>query len=105
VFTLGRIWHASSHGSVVSTDAAIFTARRCCSSDSRLSAVSLTSTAAAAPSQLAEHIGRVLGYAIITSFMIWSTDIDLVCAARGLRVEWPWFLELIAANISSGASP
>ena len=38
----------------------------------------LTTTAAAAPSQLALHIGRVLGYAIITSFMISSSVIRLV---------------------------
>ena len=57
----GSTWHASCHGSLVSTEALIFTARRCCSSDSVRSLVSLTSTAAAAPSQLAEHIGRVFG--------------------------------------------
>ena len=34
---------------------------RCCSPESVLSLAPLTSTAAAAPSQLAEHIGRVLG--------------------------------------------
>ena len=61
VLTSGRIWHASSHGSVVSTDAETFTARLRCSSESVLSALSLTTTAAAAPSQLAEHIGRVFG--------------------------------------------
>ena len=61
VLTLGRTWQASSHGSVVSTDAEILTARRCCSSESVLSLASLTTTAAAAPSQLAEHIGRVFG--------------------------------------------
>ena len=38
-----------------------FTARRCCSRDSVLSFSPLTTTAAAAPSQLAEHIGRVFG--------------------------------------------
>ena len=31
VFTSGRTWQASCHGSVVRTDAATFTARRCCS--------------------------------------------------------------------------
>src|SRR5438034_59894 len=61
VLTLGRIWQASSHGSVVSTDAEIFTARRRCSADSFLSLAPLTTTAAAAPSQLAEHMGLVLG--------------------------------------------
>ena len=45
----------------MSTEADTFTARRCCSGDSVLSFASLTTTAAAAPSQLAEHIGRVLG--------------------------------------------
>ncbi len=61
VLTSGRIWHASSHGSVVRIEAEIFTARCCCSSESVLSFAPLTTTAAAAPSQLAEHIGRVLG--------------------------------------------
>jgi hypothetical protein len=61
VLTLGRIWHASSQGSVVSTDAATRTARFCCSCDSVFSSEPLTTTAAAAPSQFAEHIGRVLG--------------------------------------------
>ena len=59
--TLGRTWHASSHGSVVRMEAEILTARRCCSSDSVLSFDPDTTTAAAAPSQLAEHMGRVLG--------------------------------------------
>ena len=57
VLTLGRIWHASSHGSVVRIEAEILTARLCCSSDSVLSLEPETTTAAAAPSQLAEHIG------------------------------------------------
>ena len=45
----------------MSTDADTLTARRCCSSESVLSFAPLTTTAAAAPSQLAEHIGRVFG--------------------------------------------
>ena len=61
VLTSGSTWHASSYGSVVRIDALTFTARRCCSSDSVLSLAPLTTTAAAAPSQLAEHIGRVFG--------------------------------------------
>ena len=61
VLTSGRTWHASSHGSVVSTEALSFTARRCCSPDSVFSLAPDTTTAAAAPSQLAEHIGRVFG--------------------------------------------
>ena len=61
VLTLGRIWHASSHGSVVSTDADTLIARRCWSGSSVLSFASDTTTAAAAPSQFAEHIGRVFG--------------------------------------------
>ena len=61
VLTSGRIWHASSHGSVVRMEAEIFTARFCCSSDSVLSFEPETTTAAAAPSQLAEHMGRVFG--------------------------------------------
>ena len=42
-------------------DAEILTARFCCSRERVLSLVPLTTTAAAAPSQLAEHMGRVLG--------------------------------------------
>ena len=61
VLTLGRTWHASSHGSVVRMEAEILIARRCCSSESVFSLVSLTTTAAAPPSQLAEHMGRVFG--------------------------------------------
>ena len=63
---------------MVSTEAEIFTARRCWSSESVLSFAPLTTTAAAAPSQLAEHIGRVFGYAIITSPMICSSVIFFV---------------------------
>ena len=62
----------------MSTDAAIFTARRRWSGSRVLSLASLTSTAAAAPSQLAEHIGRVFGYAIMTSPMICSSVIALL---------------------------
>jgi hypothetical protein len=68
----GSTWQASCQGSLVSTDALIFTARRCCSGDRVRSFASLTTTAAAAPSQFAEHIERVFGYAIMTSFMISS---------------------------------
>jgi hypothetical protein len=46
---------------VVSTDAATFTARLRCSCDSVFNTEPLTTTAAAAPSQFAEHIGRVFG--------------------------------------------
>ena len=87
VFTYGRIWHASCHGAVVKMDADTFTARRCCSRLNGFSFESETTTAAAAPSQLAEHIGRVFGYAIITSFMISSSVIFFVYAASGFRVE------------------
>ena len=61
VLTSGRIWQPSCHGSLVRTDADTLTARRCCSSESVLSLAPDTTTAAAAPSQLAEHIGRVFG--------------------------------------------
>ncbi len=61
VFTSGSTWQASSHGSVVSTDADTFTARRCWLGERVRSLASLTTTAAAAPSQLAEHMGRVFG--------------------------------------------
>jgi hypothetical protein len=70
-----------------------------------LSVSPLTTTAAAAPSQFAEHIGRVLGYAIITSFMICSSDIALLYAASGLSVEWLWFFSLIRANSSKSTPP
>jgi hypothetical protein len=61
VLTSGRTWQLSCHGSLVRIDAVTFTARRCCSSERVLSFAPVTTTAAAAPSQLAEHIGRVLG--------------------------------------------
>ena len=61
VLTSGRIWQDSSQGSVVRTDALILTARRRCSSDRVAYVAPLTTTAAAAPSLLAEHIGRVFG--------------------------------------------
>jgi hypothetical protein len=61
VFTSGSTWQPSVQGSLVSTEALIFTARARWLSDSVFSTASLTTTAAAAPSQLAEHIGRVLG--------------------------------------------
>ena len=73
MLTSGRIWHASSYGSVVRIEAETFTARCCCSRDSVRSFASLTTTAAAAPSQFAEHMGRVFGYAIMTSLMISSS--------------------------------
>ena len=61
VLTSGRTWQASCHGSVVRIDADTLTARFCCSLESVLSLAPDTTTAAAAPSQLAEHIGRVFG--------------------------------------------
>ena len=61
MLTSGRTWQASSHGSVVKIDAEIFTARRRCSAERVFSFESLTTTAAAAPSQFAEHMGRVFG--------------------------------------------
>jgi hypothetical protein len=56
--TFGSTWQPASYGSVVSTDADTFTARRRCSSDSDFSVSPLHTTAAAAPSQLAEHRGH-----------------------------------------------
>ena len=53
--------HPSTHGSLVSTDAEIFTARACCASDSVRSFDSDTSTTAAAPSPVGQHIGSVFG--------------------------------------------
>jgi len=61
VLTSGRTWHASSHGSVVNTLADTLTARRCWSGPSVLSFAPETTTAAAPPSQLADHIDRVFG--------------------------------------------
>ena len=69
-------------------EAEIFTARRCCSMLSVRSLASLTNTAAAPPSQLAEHMGRVLGYEIIMSFMICSNVNRLEYAANGFNTEW-----------------
>ncbi len=61
VLTSGSTWQDSCHGSLVRIEADTLIARRCCSSDSVFNLASLTTTAAAAPSQLAEHIGRVFG--------------------------------------------
>ena len=69
------------------------------------SLASLTTTAAAAPSQLAEHIGRVFGYAIITSFMISSSVNRFWYAASGLSVECAWFFSEILANSSKSTPP
>lgn len=62
-------------------------------------------TAAAAPSQFAEHIGRVFGYAIITSFMICSRVNRFWYDASGFSVEWAWFFSLILANNSKLVPP
>ena len=60
VLTLGRIWHASCHGR--SSARTPRSSRRAAAAQaSVLSFESDTTTAAAAPSQLAEHIGRVFG--------------------------------------------
>ena len=53
--------HGGTTVEVVNTDADTFTARRRCSGDSDFSVSPLHTTAAAAPSQLAEHIGLVFG--------------------------------------------
>src|SRR5437764_13275426 len=103
VLTSGRTWHASCQGSLVRIDARTLTARFCCSFDNDFSRSSLTTTAAAAPSQLAEHIGRVLGKAIMTSFMIQSTDIFFWYAASGLSVEWEWFFSEMRAKRRKGS--
>ena len=63
------------------------TARRRWSSVNVRSRSPDTMTAAAPPSQFAEHIGRVFGYAIMTSFMMSERDILLVYEASGLSVE------------------
>ena len=90
---------------MVKIDAETFTARRCCSRLNVFNFESETTTAAAAPSQFAEHIGRVFGYAIMTSFMISSSDIFLVYAASGLRVECEWFFSEILAKSSKLVPP
>ena len=61
VLTSGSTWQASCHGSLVGTLARTLTAHFCCSAESVFSFSPVTTTAAAAPSQLAEHIGRVFG--------------------------------------------
>jgi hypothetical protein len=57
---------------VVITAADTFTARRRTSGSSVRNRADDTSTTAAAPSPVGQHIGRVLGYAIISAPMISS---------------------------------
>ena len=61
VLTSGCTCACSVHGSVVSTDAEIFTARCCCSFESVRSFSSLTSTTAAEPSVFGQHMSNVFG--------------------------------------------
>src|SRR5205823_3889503 len=88
----------STHGSLVSTDALIFTARRCWESDSVLSLGSETSTIAAAPSPVGQHIGNVFGYEITRACMISSSVNGRWYCEYGFSVECAWFFSAILAN-------
>ena len=74
VLTSGCTCARSVHGSLVSTDAEIFTARCCCSFDSVRSFSSDTSTTAADPSVFGQHISNVFGYDIISASMTSSSE-------------------------------
>ena len=100
VLTSGCDSPPSTHGSLVSTDAPIFTARRCCSSESVFSFASDTSTTAAAPSPVGQHIGSVFGYEITRAFMISSSEKTFWYCASGLSAECAWFFSATLANCS-----
>ena len=75
----------------MSTDALIFTARFCCSSESVFSFASDTSTTAAAPSPVGQHISSVFGYEITRASMISSSVNTFWYCASGFSVECAWF--------------
>ena len=100
VLTSGCTCAPSVHGSLVSTDAPIFTARCCCSSDSVLSFESDTSTIAAAPSPVGQHIGSVFGYEITRASMISSSVNTFWYCASGFSAECAWFFSATLANCS-----
>ncbi len=59
---------------------------------------SLTTSTAAAPSPIGEHIGRVSGSAIIGAASTWSTVSTSRNCARGFMLPWNEFLAATAAN-------
>ena len=100
VFTSGCTWSVSVHGSDVITDAEIFTARLRCSSERLWSFSSETSTRAALPSPVGQHISSVFGYAIISAPITSSSENCFWYCASGLSVEWAWFFSATLANCS-----
>jgi len=70
------------------------TARR---ASSRLSALSDTTTSAAAPSLIGAHIERVMGQATSLSASTSSTVMGVRYCASGLNCECQWFLAATAA--------
>ena len=84
----------------MSTDALTFTARFCCSSERVRSFDSDTSTIAAAPSPVGQHIGSVFGYEITRASMISSSVNTLLYCASGFSAECSWFFCATLANCS-----
>ncbi len=70
------------------------------SSDSVASFSSDTSTSAALPSPVGQHISSVFGYAIISASMTSSSENCFWYCASGLSVEWAWFFSATLANCS-----
>ena len=64
----------------------------------------LDTTAAAAPSEIGEHIGMVRGHTTARAASTSSTVNDFWNCALGLCTEWAWFLALTAANCSRAAA-
>jgi hypothetical protein len=62
---------------------------------------SLTSTTAAAPSPMGEHMGRVSGSAIIGAAITSSTVMASRNCARGFMLPWKEFLADTMANCSA----
>src|SRR5581483_9701576 len=91
----------SVQGWVTITEAEIFTARRRCSPDSDRSRSPDTTTAAAAPSPVGQHISTVLGQATGSAAMISSRLKAFWYWASGLSVEWAWFFSATRANCSA----
>ena len=61
---------------------------------------SLTSTTAAAPSPVGQHISSVFGYDIISASMTSSSENAFWYCASGFSVECVWFFSATLANCS-----
>ena len=71
------------------------------SSESVFSFSSDTSTAAAAPSPVGQHISNVFGYDIISAFITSSSENCFWYCASGFSTECAWFFSATLANCSN----